>query len=141
MSGGTATTITLTPAEENKADKQCLVTILVNLLGMPFASARRHPIYLALKNNGIVHFHDNFIHVTVANIDSLQHRKTPCYRCSCPSQNEFQDDASSTSCFLSPHVAQKSWRHQHPIQCDSIIQDQAQSNGRNCPMGYDPVQE
>jgi len=77
MSGGAATTIILTPAEEHKADCQRSLTVLVNLLGVLFASAKRHPICLALKNNGIVHFHDDFIHMTAANINSLQCRKTP----------------------------------------------------------------
>jgi len=64
MSSGAATTTTLTPAEEKKADRQRLLTLFVNLLGAPFATAKRHPSYLALKNDGIVHFHDNFTHMT-----------------------------------------------------------------------------
>jgi len=40
-----------------------------------FATAKRHPMCLALKNDGIAHFYDNFIHMTAANIDALQCRK------------------------------------------------------------------
>jgi len=34
-----------------------------------------HPVYLALKNDGIVHFHEDFVHMMAANIDALQHQK------------------------------------------------------------------
>jgi len=58
--------------EEKRIDCQRLLTVLVNLLGVSFATAKRHPVALALKNDGIVHFHDGFIHMPPANIDSLQ---------------------------------------------------------------------
>jgi len=49
-----------------------LLTALMNACGMPFATAKRRPLHLALKNDGIAHFHDHFIRVMSANIDSLQ---------------------------------------------------------------------
>jgi len=49
--------------------------------------------------------------------DSGQHRFTAVQedacRSYCTSQNEFQNGTSITSCFLSPRVAQESWKHQH----------------------------
>jgi len=78
MSGttGTASTaVILSPAEEKKADKDCLLTALINVCGVPYAHYKTHPIVLALKRNGIVQFHMDFIHMTVANIDALQYEK------------------------------------------------------------------
>jgi len=78
MSGttGTASTVvTLTPAEEKAADKARLLTVLVNVCGMPYAGYKTHPMVLALKRDGIVCFNMDFIHLTAANIDSLQYEK------------------------------------------------------------------
>jgi len=71
-----STAVTLTPAEEEKADRDRLLTVLVNVWGTPYALVKRHPIALALKHAGIVHFLAAFIHMTTANIDSLQHVKS-----------------------------------------------------------------
>jgi len=78
MSGttGTASTaVTLTPAEELKADKARLLTALVNACGMLYARYKTHPIVLALKRDGIVRFNMDFIHLTAADIDGLQYEK------------------------------------------------------------------
>jgi len=79
MSGttGTASTaVTLSPAEEKAADKARLLTVLVNVGGMPYAGWKTHPIVLAMKRDGIVCFNMHFIHMTAANIDSLQYEKS-----------------------------------------------------------------
>jgi len=78
MSGttGTASTVvTLTPAEEKAADKARLLTVLVNVCGMPHAGYKTHPMVLALKRDGIVRFNMDFIHMTAADIDNLQYEK------------------------------------------------------------------
>ena len=69
--------VLLLPAAQRKADRARLLTAFVNLLGAPFAAAKRHPAHLALMNDGITRFHDDFVHMTTANVDSPQHRKTP----------------------------------------------------------------
>jgi len=79
MSGttGTASTvITLTPAEEKKADKNRLLTAFVNVCGVPYANIKNDPIALASKHAGITLFHTDFIHMTAADIASLQHLKS-----------------------------------------------------------------
>jgi len=75
MSSSAASTTTLTPAEANKFDRQGLLTVLVSLFGVPQAAPKRHPMYLALKNDGILHFYDDFVHMTAANIDALMYKK------------------------------------------------------------------
>jgi len=78
MSGttGTASTaVTLSPAEEMKADKARLMTALVNVCGMPYEHYKTHPIALALKRNGVARFNMDFIHMTAADIDGLQCKK------------------------------------------------------------------
>jgi len=78
MSGttGTASTaITLSPAEEKKADKACLLTALVNVCGMLHAHHKTHPVALALKRDGIARFDMDFIHMTAADIDGSQCEK------------------------------------------------------------------
>jgi len=57
----TSTAITLTPAEEKAADKARLLTVLVNVCGMPHAGYKTHPMVLALKRDGIVCFNMDFI--------------------------------------------------------------------------------
>jgi len=78
MSGtGTASTVvTLTAVEEKKADKDRLLTALVNACGVPHARYKTHPIALALRHDGILLFHRDFIHMTAANIDALQYKKS-----------------------------------------------------------------
>jgi len=79
MSGttGTASTVvTLTPAEEKKADKARLLTALISVCGVPHARYKDHPIALALKHDGIVEFHMDFIHMTAADVDALQCEKS-----------------------------------------------------------------
>jgi len=71
-----STAVFLTPVEEEKADRDCLLTVLVNVSGVPCALAKRHPVCLALKHNGVVHFLAAFIHMTSANIDLPQHIKS-----------------------------------------------------------------
>jgi len=78
MSGttGTASTVvTLSPAEEKKADKDRLSTALINVCGVPYATYKTHPLVLALKHDGITLFHTDFIHMTAADIDALQYEK------------------------------------------------------------------
>jgi len=78
MSGttGTASTVvTMTPAEEKAADKARLLTALVNVCGVPHAHWKTHPIVLALKRDGVTQFNVDFIHLTAADIDGLQHEK------------------------------------------------------------------
>jgi len=75
MSGttGTASTaIVLSPAEEKKADKDRLVTALVNVCGAPHARCKDHPIMLALKHDGIALLRADLIHMTAADIGALQ---------------------------------------------------------------------
>jgi len=70
--GTASAAVTLTPAEELKADKARLLTALVNVCGMPHAHHKTYPIVRALKRDGIVCFNMDFIHLTAANIDGLQ---------------------------------------------------------------------
>jgi len=79
MSGttGTASTVvTLTPGEEKKADKDRLLTALVNVCEVLYARIKQHPIALALKHDGIALFHTDFVHMTAADIDALQYDKS-----------------------------------------------------------------
>jgi len=79
MSGttGTASTVvTLTPSEEKKADKDRLLTALINVCGVPHATHKDHPIALALKHDGVLLFHRDFIHMTAADVDALQCEKS-----------------------------------------------------------------
>jgi len=79
MSGttGTASTVvTLSPAEEKRADKDRLLTALVNVCGVSYAHYRTHPIALALRRDGITQFNMDFIHMTAADIDALQYEKS-----------------------------------------------------------------
>jgi len=78
MSGTTGTAsavVAPSPAEEKAADKAHLLTALVNVCGVPHAHWKTHPIALALRCDGIALFHTDFIHMTAANIDALQHEK------------------------------------------------------------------
>jgi len=75
MTGTTSTAVTLSPAEEKKADKACLLTALVNVCGMPHEHYKTHPIILALKRNGVTCFNMDFIHMTAVDIDGSQHEK------------------------------------------------------------------
>jgi len=80
MSGTTGTAsavVTLAPAEEKKADKDPLLTALINVCGVPHARHKSHPIALALKHDGVALFHASrdFIHVTAADVDALQCKK------------------------------------------------------------------
>jgi len=70
-----STAVTLTPEEEEKADRDRLLTVFVNACGAPHAHVKRHHITLALKHAGITHFHSDFIHMTAADVDTLQHVK------------------------------------------------------------------
>jgi len=76
MSGTTGSAVTPTPAEEKAADKARLLTVLVNVCGMPYAGYKTHPMVLALKRDGIVRFNMDFIHMTAADIDNLQYEKS-----------------------------------------------------------------
>jgi len=58
--------------EEKKADKDRLLTALINVCEAPHARYKDHPIVLALKHNGITHF----IHMTAADVDALQCQKS-----------------------------------------------------------------
>jgi len=71
-SGTASTAATLTPVEEKAADKARLLTALVNVCGVPHAHWKTHPIYLALKRDGIAHFNVAFNHLTAADIESLK---------------------------------------------------------------------
>jgi len=70
-----STAITLSPAEEKKADEDRLLTALVNVCGMPHAHYKTHPIALALRRDGVTRFDMDFIHMTAADIDGLQCEK------------------------------------------------------------------
>jgi len=70
-----STVVTLSPAEEKKADKDRLLTALINVCGVPHARYKDHPIVLALKHDGITQFHTDCIHMTAADIDALQYDK------------------------------------------------------------------
>jgi len=75
MSGttGTASTVvTLSPVETKKADRDRLLTALINVCGVPCARCKTHPITLALKHDGGLLFHTDFIHMTAADIDAPQ---------------------------------------------------------------------
>jgi len=74
--GTASTAVTLTPAEEKRADKDHLLTALINVCGVPYAHYRTHPIVLALKRDGITQFNMDFIHMTAADIDALQCEKS-----------------------------------------------------------------
>jgi len=79
MSGTTgteSTAVTLAPTKEKKDDKDRLLTALVHVCGVPYARVKSHPIVLALKHAGITLFHADFIHMTAADIDALQHDKS-----------------------------------------------------------------
>jgi len=73
--GTTSTVVTLTPAEEKKADKACLLTVLVNVCGVPCAHCKTHPIVLALRRDGVAQFNMDFIYMTAADMDALQCEK------------------------------------------------------------------
>jgi len=80
MSGTTGTAsaaVTLSPAEEKKADKARLLTALVNVCSAPHSHWKTHPIVLALKRDGTTQFNASvdFIHLTAANIDGLKYEK------------------------------------------------------------------
>jgi len=71
----TAVTPVLTPQEEKRIDRNCLLTVLVDLCEVPQSTVKGSPIVLALKQSGITEFLGEFIHMTSANIDSLQYMK------------------------------------------------------------------
>jgi len=73
--GTASTVVTLSPSENKKADKDRLLTALINVCGAPCARCKTHPIVLAVKHNGIALFNADFIHMTAADIDALQHEK------------------------------------------------------------------
>jgi len=83
MSGTTASgfatsvVLTLTPAEEKKIDRKHLLMALMKLVKALHGSAKTHPVFLALRNAGIVHFDQDFVHLMAACIEQLQHEKTP----------------------------------------------------------------
>jgi len=52
-----------------------LLTALINVCGVPHARHKDHPIVLALKHDDIALFHADFIHMTAADVDALQHDK------------------------------------------------------------------
>jgi len=70
-----STAVAQSPAEKKRADKDRLLTALVNVCGMPHAHCKTHPIALALKRDGIARFNMDFILMTAADIDGLQHKK------------------------------------------------------------------
>jgi len=74
--GTASTVVALAPVEEKKADKDCLLTAFVHFCRAPCANIKSHPIALALKHAGITLFHMDFLCMTAANIDSLQHVKS-----------------------------------------------------------------
>ena len=73
--GAASTVVTLSPTEEKKADKDHLLTALINVCGVPYARHKDHPIMLALKHDGIALFHTDFIHMTAVDIGALQYVK------------------------------------------------------------------
>jgi len=75
MTSTASAAVTLTPAENKKADKDRLLTALVNVCGVPHAHCKTHPIALALRHDGVLLFHRDFIHMTAADIDALQCKK------------------------------------------------------------------
>jgi len=78
MSGTTGTAsavVAVTPVEEKAADEARLLTALVNVCGVPHAHWKKHPVVLALKRDGISQFNMDFIDMTAADIDGLQHEK------------------------------------------------------------------
>jgi len=74
--GTASTVVALAPAEQKKADEDRLLTAFVDVCGVPHANIKRHPIVLALKHAGVALFHADFIHVTAADVDLLQHAKS-----------------------------------------------------------------
>jgi len=139
MSAATTSTVTLTPAEEEKANHDHLLTAFVNVCSVPHAAAQRHPLCLSFNHNGIVHFLGSFIHVTAANVNSPQHMKAGALVLL-----EMMT-LRALLALLSPHVAHAVWRHQHPGEHSRTVQEfpqlRAQSHARNCPMRFSLVQE
>jgi len=74
-SGTASTAATIAATEDKAADKARLLTVLVNLCGVPYAHWKTHPIVLALKRDGITQFNVDFIHLTAADIDGLKCEK------------------------------------------------------------------
>jgi len=75
-SGTASAAATLTPVEEEAADKARLLTALANVCGAPCSHWKTHPVVLALKRDGVTQFNMAFIHLTTANIDGLKHEKS-----------------------------------------------------------------
>jgi len=71
----TAVTPVLTPKEEKRIDRNRMLTVVVNLCEVAQSTVKGSPIVLALKQSGITEFLGEFIHMTSANIDLLQHMK------------------------------------------------------------------
>jgi len=55
--------------------KKRLLTILAKLWEALHASAKAHHVCLALLNDEILHFHDDFVHMLACDIEFLQHKK------------------------------------------------------------------
>ena len=70
---GTSSGVTVSTAEERRLDKNRMKTVLMNLAQVPKAALPTHPIYLALKQNGIIMFNDNFTLLTTDHIEALQY--------------------------------------------------------------------
>jgi len=73
--GTASAVVAVTPAEEKAADEARLLTALVNVCEVPHAHWKTHPVFLALKRDGVTQFNVDFIHMTAADIDGLQHEK------------------------------------------------------------------
>jgi len=52
-----------------------LLTVLINVCGVPHAHCKTHPIALALRHHGITQFNMDFIHMTAADVNALQCKK------------------------------------------------------------------
>lgn len=68
----TTTGVTLSTAKERRLDKHRMKTVILILGQAPKAGILAHPIYLALKQNGVVLFNDNFTLLTPEHIEALQ---------------------------------------------------------------------
>jgi len=148
MSGTTASgfatsvVLTLTPAEEKKIDRKHLLMALMKLVKALHGSAKTHPVFLALRNAGIDHFNQDFVHLTTACVEQLQHEKTQANLVTLEMNCKIQVWAPLA--FSIPRaISQEWWKHwhhrEHAVPAQGLLKQPLQSHTKNYSMGFDCV--